>query len=434
MAYTTKALVRERIACDEFKPSDSILDNFISKAEIDLKNILGGSLSKAVKVSYEKHSTFTIDLTGAKSINEIKINGEKLDEFSDEEILTNPDLESTENSGSDVLAWNKEEGSGDTLSLDSSESFIYAHSLKIAKGAGVNSYWYSDTYSFSPQTYYRAKARLFVDSNTAAHTTLKLEYLDSDDSVVKTYTSETLSVEITQPSSSSAITIVSDSAEDIYQSIILTGRLISGGEVITESVELNGTTSVNSKNSFVELVSIVKSEETTGTVTLTSNSGVVTNGSMASTVSKLEKWQEVEVFGAPTEDANSMRLRFDVSSSASSGNAYADTFELRKQNWFLRQDKVYFANSIEGDVVIDYEKAQVSRAVREMVRDLASLYSLIYYAGIDSSGINFNSLKSAQFSNTGLSVLYNTIHSEFQRNIDIYLSIQDSDFSMGELI
>ena len=432
MAYATKTEVRDRIACDEFKPSDTVLDDFISKAEIDLKNQLGGSLNRKILTSYEENSTFTIDVPGAKSINEIKVDTAIIDEFSTEELLTNPNVESTEND--EVQGWNESQGTGDTLSQDSDNSWIYSHSLKIAKGAAVNSYFYSDTSSFDDETYYRGKAKLYVDSNTAANTSLKLEFLDSDSSIVKTYTSETLSVEITQPTSASVIAIVSDNAKDIYQAIILTGRLVSGGEVITESVELNGTTSVNSDNSFVEIISIEKSEETAGTVTLTSNSAGVTNGTMAATTNILEKWQEVQVIGSPTEDSASMRVSFYVSSSATSGSAYADNFQLRKCNWFLRQGKVYFAESVQGNIIIDYEKAQVSRAVREIVRDLASLYSLIHYAGADSSGTNYASLKSSQFPNTGLQVLYTKILDNLQRNMDIYVSVEDIDFLIGELV
>ena len=69
-----------------------------------------------------------------------------------------------------------------------------------------------------------------------------------------------------------------------------------------------------------------------------------------------------------------------------------------------------------------------------MVRDLASLYILTYYSGGDTSGMNYASLKSSQFQNVGLSSLYNLILNDLQRNIDIYLSIQDSDFSIGELV
>ena len=430
MAYATKAEVRERIACDEFKPKDTILDNFIAKAEIDLKNQLGGSLNKSIKTIYEEAPVKYVDLPGASSINEITIESEKIEEFSGE-LLANQNAELTQ--GDEVQGWNESEGTGDTLSHDSDESYIYSHSLKIEKGAAVNSYWYSDTHAFSMQTYYKANAMLFVDSDTAANTSLKLEYLDSDNAVVKTYTSGTLSVELTQPSSASVIAIVSASTKDIYQAIILTGRLVANGEVITESVELNGTASVNSINSFAEIVSIEKTDTSTGTVTLTSNSEAVTNGTMTANVLKLETWQEVEAFGAPTEDASSMRVSFYVTSSATSGNAYADSFQLRKVNWFLLQGKIRFANSVSGDIVVNYEKAQVSQTVREMVRDLAALYTLLQFNGAESSGMNYNTLKSAQFSNSGLTVLYSLILSDLQKNMDIYVSMNDSDFLVGSL-
>lgn len=77
-----------------------------------------------------------------------------------------------------------------------------------------------------------------------------------------------------QPTSSSILTIVSSSASDTSQVVYVRG--ISSGVEVGESVSLNGTTNATTTNSYTEIMSISKSANTVGKVTVTSNSGAVT--------------------------------------------------------------------------------------------------------------------------------------------------------------
>ncbi len=77
-----------------------------------------------------------------------------------------------------------------------------------------------------------------------------------------------------QPTSSSVIAIVSSSASDTTQVILVRG--VSGGSEVYESVSLNGTTTANTTNSYTRIISISKSAVTAGRVTATSNSGAIT--------------------------------------------------------------------------------------------------------------------------------------------------------------
>lgn len=78
-----------------------------------------------------------------------------------------------------------------------------------------------------------------------------------------------------QPTSASVIKFTSDNASDNTQTMFVKG--ISNGFQKTESVVLAGTTGVSTINSYTKLIQISKSAVTAGGVTVTSNSGTVTN-------------------------------------------------------------------------------------------------------------------------------------------------------------
>lgn len=78
-----------------------------------------------------------------------------------------------------------------------------------------------------------------------------------------------------QPTSSSVLAIVSSDASDSTQVVRVKGTNSLGVE-LDETVTLTGTTPVNTANAYTEVRSITKSAITTGYVTVTSNSGVVT--------------------------------------------------------------------------------------------------------------------------------------------------------------
>jgi len=85
-----------------------------------------------------------------------------------------------------------------------------------------------------------------------------------------------------QPTSASVIAVVSSSANDTTQTVLIRG-IVSGVET-SESVTLTGTTPVNTTNTFTRVKAVSKSGNTTGKITLTSNSSAVTIAILASKV------------------------------------------------------------------------------------------------------------------------------------------------------
>lgn len=73
---------------------------------------------------------------------------------------------------------------------------------------------------------------------------------------------------------SGAITAVSSSGDDSTQSVLVRG--ISGNVEMVDTISLNGTTPAVGTISFTSLISVSKSATTTGTVTLTADSGSTT--------------------------------------------------------------------------------------------------------------------------------------------------------------
>jgi len=77
-----------------------------------------------------------------------------------------------------------------------------------------------------------------------------------------------------QPTSASVIAVASNSASDTSQTVRIWG--ISGGNEVNEQISLNGTTGVNSTNSYTRVDRVSKSATTSGTITGTSNAAAVT--------------------------------------------------------------------------------------------------------------------------------------------------------------
>jgi len=84
-----------------------------------------------------------------------------------------------------------------------------------------------------------------------------------------------------QPTAASVIAVVSSSSSDTTQKVRVWG--ISSGETVTELVNLNGTNSVNTTNSYTRIDRISKDSDTTGIITLTSDGAAVTIGTFAPT-------------------------------------------------------------------------------------------------------------------------------------------------------
>ena len=82
-----------------------------------------------------------------------------------------------------------------------------------------------------------------------------------------------------QPSSASVITVVSSSSSDTSQTIVVRGTV--NGEDDVEEISLNGTSNAAGTKSFTAITAISKSDVTVGRVTVTTNSGAVTNVTIA---------------------------------------------------------------------------------------------------------------------------------------------------------
>ncbi len=108
---------------------------------------------------------------------------------------------------------------------------------------------------------------------------------------------EMVGVEV-QPTSASVVTVVSSSASDITQTVVVKG-LVSG-QVDYEEFTLVGTTPVVGTKSFSEIYAITKSDPTLGRVTLTSNAGVVTNATMA-TQEKVVRLRKIRLYPSPAD-------------------------------------------------------------------------------------------------------------------------------------
>jgi len=423
MSYTTDAKVRYRANLDSNTPGSTEVIDFIAKAETELGNLLGGDIGKATETTYEKNLVDFVALDGFKEILEVRVAKCRLEENSDFELLSNPYTEEVVDD--DPEAWTDTASSGDTLTHDSTYSFIYTHSLKIEKGGSSASYWTSDAKAVSDTSRYRATCRAKVDANTASNTYLKLEFLDSDDTVKKTITSPAATLEITQPGSTTTTKAVSDSTSDTTQTVTIWGLV--NGLLESETIELNGTSAVSGTKTFSE-ISCIKKSTTTGTVSIKDASDN-TLTTMAATANEKNEWVELIVEGSPTGDSSSVRVKFYVDSAT--GSAYGDNFKLREKNWFMLSDGVHFTHPQNRGIEIDYLKSEVDSVLEELVRDIAVLYCLIYISGASTSGVRYTDLKSAGANYVGENRLYNSIMADVEKNLSSYISRNNDAFLIG---
>lgn len=87
----------------------------------------------------------------------------------------------------------------------------------------------------------------------------------------------------TQPSSASVLTIVSSSASDVTSYTLIVRGVNASGVVVSETFTATGTTPVVGTTSFVKILSVTKSAVWNGRMTMTSNSGAVTNLTLEAT-------------------------------------------------------------------------------------------------------------------------------------------------------
>lgn len=100
-----------------------------------------------------------------------------------------------------------------------------------------------------------------------------------------------------QPTSASALAIVSSSSSDTTQTILIRG--ITGGAETTELVTVTGVTAANTTNSYTRIKGISKSAVTTGKITITSNSAAVTNTVMPPKITE-SRFKLIKLHYVPT--------------------------------------------------------------------------------------------------------------------------------------
>ncbi|HYE78033.1 MAG TPA: hypothetical protein VEI97_08610 [bacterium] len=102
-----------------------------------------------------------------------------------------------------------------------------------------------------------------------------------------------------QPTSASAITIVSSAAGDNTSAKAITIDGIVSGVRRQESITPSGTTPVASTLSFTKILAVTKAADWTGTMTMTSNSGAVTNLVLLPT-EYARQYRQIELLRTPT--------------------------------------------------------------------------------------------------------------------------------------
>lgn len=439
MSYCSVSDVRTNINLETNRPSDTVVQAFIDKADVEIDEKCGGSAARFDEkflFTGERLISLAHDFT---AIVGIFAGGSEIKEFSeDDDLLEDGDAE--EDDGADApLYWTDTVGTGDTLSWATDYAYVLNRSLKIVKGAAVNSYWESDEESVSVRHEYKASARIKVDANSTAKTTLKLVFQASDDTVEQTFTSKNVTLEITQPTFVSAISVVSSDTTDTYQTVTVSG-LVNGLEDV-ETVILNGSTAVSTIKTFTYIAGMRKNENTAGTITCKSNSGVVTNCTMDATVNSKEDWMKVEVVGTSTPDSATATVQLYVGSTATSGSAWGDMFKLYERNWkpiyssraiYLFTDKIKAGENVR----VVYTRSAKSKLVKEISRDMASVYSLLYLVGANTSGTNYTDLKTSSMGSYGQSSkVVENLFTRIDSNLNLLFGHDRSspDFIRGEL-
>lgn len=169
----------------------------------------------------------------------------------------------------------------------------------------------------------------------------------------------------TQPSSASAITVVSSNANDIGQKVLIKG-LVSG-QVDYEELTLNGTTNVNGSKSFSEIYAVTKSAETAGRITVTSNSGVVTNVILA-TQEKVVRLRKVRLYPIPSSTLTITVKSYGLHPELT--NAYEDTEIPTRWDYVVDQFAFAYALQAKGKEQLEEFVAQMQLADKMLDEDM----------------------------------------------------------------
>lgn len=427
MAYTTVSKVRDNINLDDNNPTTEVVESFINKADREIDEACAGDARRFQELVQYKQNQRFLELThDFQKILELKVKSKTVNEFKEHNLLENPELE--DGASTTVDDWNDEGGSGDTLSWASDYAFTLNRSIKIAKAAGVNSYWESDELTVDDSREYKAEARIKVDSNTSGNVSLRMVFKDSDSAAQQTFTSKSVSLEITQPSSASVIAVVSNRSTDLTQVITIEGTVDGLNDV--ETIILEGTSSVSTLKSFSYIKGIRKSSDTDGTVTLTSNSAVVTNATITAKQTQKEDWMKIEVIGSTVEDNQIVTVQFYCSDSTSSGNAWADAFRFTKRQWrpnfAARNIEVFIPLTNDEQVDVTYRRSEVSKIVYDLSMDLASFYIIVDFLGVETTGQSYSDVKYKFFAGELQSPTANALMHSINKNLKRLQSYDNS--------
>ena len=427
MAYSTEAKVREMLGLDDNTPATGVITNFITQADNKIDQLCAGSPYRTTQsLLYTGDGRYLELEYDVQEIKNIYVDGKELTEYDKQDLMEDGDCDISSNSTPDY--WNEEESSGDTLAWSSDYSYNLFRSLKITKGGASESYWYSDDLmNLKEETEYQLTARIKVDSNASTNTYLRMEFRDSDDASIVTYDSATVTIQITQPSSASVVTLVSDDATDTTQSAVIEGTV--NGIHDYERVEMNGTTDAVSTKSFSYISGIRIDTACAGSVTSKTNSGAVTNATFTAGQKLKEDWQLVTATGPSPHNLESARALLRVTSAT--GNAWGDRFRLYERNWKLHPSskQIEFMNNLpkKTRIRISYLRTKMPALIETISLEITSLYVLANITGGKTSGINFEDLKSGKYGSISLFDRFKEIRLSLYQNIRL---LQKGDHSL----
>lgn len=184
----------------------------------------------------------------------------------------------------EVLGWLDESGDTGTTQANVRAALIQAHHQRVTQIDWPFMLWHApltfplvsgqQNYTLHPEY---GRPLYFVNRATneplreVSFSRLMPEYTEA----LNKFTLWNRSPVFAHPSSSSPLSLVSTSASDVAVDVVVRGDTPAG--IIEELVTLAGTTPVTTTFSYVTILQLSKSGPTQGTVTVTSNSGAITN-------------------------------------------------------------------------------------------------------------------------------------------------------------
>lgn len=168
-----------------------------------------------------------------------------------------------------------------------------------------------------------------------------------------------------QPAAAGVAAIVSSSASDTTQKVLVKG--IVGGYVDTEELSLSGTGTVTGSKSFSEVTAVTKSAETVGKVTVTIGSTTIATIAPAETV---HRRRFIRCY--PTPDAAYTLTLKHFGASPNLSNAYEDTEIPTRWDYVVDQFAFALALQSKGKEQAEEFAAQFDVATKFLQTDMAT--------------------------------------------------------------